>query len=289
MMYLCQNLIDCQKRSKRELIPAKLLTGLCLLALELSRHRTTSHAADITIEEQNWIYKVIWHLLEVYSLQCRRKSVHKKVLLRERKRHTARRIASARYADLSPDGGGGYPIQTWDGVPPPRLDLGWGTPLCKPGTGPPPPFRPGMRYPPLAGRGTNPPPPPRCGLTHKVKLLASPILWMRPVNIINVCMYDMHKSFQVEIHIGEYLRKKEEAVQAVALYLDALMEVGVSWYNGEYPLVLMDNLVFQWIKARQRFACIEVFHKLYRIEVSIKINCTSNDFYLCKILFRMMN
>ena len=149
MMYLCQNLIDCQKRSKRELIPTKLLTGLCLLALELSRHRTTSHVADITIEEQNWIYKVFLAIvIAIFSL------IPKKSVL----------------------------------------------------------------------------------------------------YIINVYLDDMHKSFQVEIHIGEYLRKKEEeAVQAVALYLDALMAVGVSWYNGEYPLVLMDNLVFQWIKARHSF------------------------------------
>ena len=89
----------------------------------------------------------------------------------------------------------------------------------------------------------------------------------------------MHKSFQVEIHIGEYLRKKEEeAVQAVALYLDALMEVGVSWYNGEYPLVLMDNLVFQWIKARHSFLLIKIaFHNKCRIEVFNKITCSSNN------------
>ena len=36
-------------------------------------------------------------------------AINKKVLLRERKKHTARRVASARYAALSPNGGGGYP------------------------------------------------------------------------------------------------------------------------------------------------------------------------------------
>ena len=41
---------------------------------------------------------------------------NKKVLLRKRKRHTTRRVASACYAGLSPDGGGGgYPIQSWMG------------------------------------------------------------------------------------------------------------------------------------------------------------------------------
>ena len=51
-----------------------------------------------------------------YSVKLRD---NKKVLLRERKRHTARRVASARYAGVG--GGevphpvmvGGYPIQSW--------------------------------------------------------------------------------------------------------------------------------------------------------------------------------
>ena len=43
---------------------------------------------------------------------------NKKALLRERKRHTARRVASARYADLS---GGGIPHPMSGGVPCPRL------------------------------------------------------------------------------------------------------------------------------------------------------------------------
>ena len=60
---------------------------------------------------------------------------NKKVLLRERKRHTARRVASARYADLSPDNG---PILLTRGLPHPVLDrryshpvsmgVPWGTP-----------------------------------------------------------------------------------------------------------------------------------------------------------------
>ena len=80
-------------------------------------------------------------------------SWNKKVLLHERKRHIACRVASARFADQSPDGGGGgtpsslgqgvphpvldggYPIQSWTGGTPsspgwgvpqyPHADLGW--------------------------------------------------------------------------------------------------------------------------------------------------------------------
>ena len=50
--------------------------------------------------------------------------VNKKVLLPERKRHTARRVASDRYAALS-NGGGYLPptIQTWMGYPPNHPDL----------------------------------------------------------------------------------------------------------------------------------------------------------------------
>ena len=79
--------------------------------------------------------------------------IHKKVLLRERKRHTARHLASARYAALSNDGGfpiqswtggysipgldeGAYPIQFWMGYPRGTPVQTWdGYPPSKPGTG----------------------------------------------------------------------------------------------------------------------------------------------------------
>ena len=100
---------------------------------------------------------------------------NKKVLLRERKRHTARRVVSARYAGGVPhpvmvggtpfSHGGGYPIQswwggypgypppsrpgmgyphhpdhhqTWDGVPPHHSDLGWVPPTIQTWDGVPP-------------------------------------------------------------------------------------------------------------------------------------------------------
>ena len=46
---------------------------------------------------------------------------NKKVLLRERKRHTTRRVASDPYAG----DGGGYPIQSWWGVPHPVMVGGY--------------------------------------------------------------------------------------------------------------------------------------------------------------------
>ena len=86
------------------------------------------------------------HLVVSSNLRCNTTHdfrCYKKVLLRERKRHTARRVASARYADLSRGGGGGLPHlrsgQTWDGVPPARPGMRYT---------PPPLGRPGMGYPP---------------------------------------------------------------------------------------------------------------------------------------------
>ena len=110
-----------------------------------------------------------------------------KVLLRERKRHIARRIAA-----LSSGGGGppqhpdlaGVPPpqplgwgtpQTWDGVPPHHPDLAEVPPHPWDGVPPPPPSRPGWHLPPPQTRdgvpplpsrhgwGTPPPPPSRPG------------------------------------------------------------------------------------------------------------------------------
>ena len=87
--------------------------------------------------------------------------VNKKVLLRERKRHTARRVASASYAALS-NGAGGVPHPVLAGTlqpsrpgqggtqgtphpdlslctPLPHPDLGWGTPPVQTCDGVPPP------------------------------------------------------------------------------------------------------------------------------------------------------
>ena len=128
----------------------------------------------------------------------------KKVLLRERKRHTARRVASARYVDLSPDrgvpypadGGGGYPSSPGLGVPHPVLggtpfqvwtggtphpDLGWRyppSPLQQDGVPPsqvwdggtPDLSRPGMGSvppPPIERMGYSPPSP-KCEQTENI-------------------------------------------------------------------------------------------------------------------------
>ena len=69
---------------------------------------------------------------------------NKKVLLRERKRHNACHVGSARYAALSSGGGvphprsGGYPDQVL------MVEGGTlGTPQSRPSLGTPPPSRPG--------------------------------------------------------------------------------------------------------------------------------------------------
>ena len=129
-----------------------------------------------------------WNLFEAQSIPFITKiNRNKKVLLRERKRHTARSVASARYAGAggtpSSHGagvphsvmvGGGYPIQSWwrdttgtplpsrpgRGTPPPTIKTwlryplpskpGWGTPLppSRLGWGTPPTIQTCLGYPP---------------------------------------------------------------------------------------------------------------------------------------------
>ena len=129
------------------------------------------------------------------------RKLNKKVLLREHKRHTTHHVANTPCAVLSPvDGGGGglphlwtggipiqddrgldrgtpcpqnplsYPCQVgwdtpyphWAGWVYPQVKAGWGTPWVKAGWGYPDPY----------------------GLTHKLKILPSPILRMRAVKNI---------------------------------------------------------------------------------------------------------
>ena len=68
---------------------------------------------------------------------------NKKVLLRERKRHTARRVVTTPFVVLTgyPPPPAGYPLPpgwTWQGTPPPRLDLAGYPPPAGPGRVPPP-------------------------------------------------------------------------------------------------------------------------------------------------------
>ena len=132
-----------------------------------------------------------------------KKNLNKKVLLRDRKRHTARCVANTRSYVLS-RGGGGVPQSqvgyhsSWTGIPPlpswdwgtspemtwdqeknlglgyfPRKDLGPGK---EPGTGVSPWKGPGTRDQGKNLRLGYPPPPPfPCGRTNKVKPLPSRI------------------------------------------------------------------------------------------------------------------
>ena len=127
---------------------------------------------------------------------------NKKVLLRERKRHTARRVAvaSACYSVLFRGQGGYldmvYPPQRWgtplskvgvppgDGVPPFKVGVPprrWGTLPCKAGLGTPL-SKAGLGPPPIQSLIGYPPPPVEVW-TDKLKTVPSPILRMRAVKI----------------------------------------------------------------------------------------------------------
>ena len=135
---------------------------------------------------------------------------NKKVLLRERKRHTDRHATSTRYAAPARGGTpGGAPIISWMGYPP---LAGWGTPHYELDGVPPtiswmgyPPTISWMGYPPpWAGWGSSPPwagwgtphhqldgvtphheldgvPPPGCGQINKLKILPPLVLRTRSV------------------------------------------------------------------------------------------------------------
>ena len=63
---------------------------------------------------------------------------------------------------------------------------------------PSPPARPGMGYSPYRDLRWGTPPPSRCGLTHKVKILPSPILRMRAVKIAT----NIKESFSLSLSLG---------------------------------------------------------------------------------------
>ena len=160
----------------------------------------SQYFTTITSEREKQVPRwCFFYLLQIHRMKH---SSNKKVLLRERKRHTARRVASARYDG----GGGGTPSQVQRGypVPGPGREVphprsregtlsqlrggtpsrpGWGEgvppsiqtwdgvipPWPDLGWGTPPPARPRMGYPHLPqDLGRVPPPPPgKCGLVSK--------------------------------------------------------------------------------------------------------------------------
>ena len=123
--------------------------------------------AKLTISYSFWIINIVvqftsnsinwqWQLPAI-SQHAKK---YKKVLVRERKRHTTRRISSTPSA-----GWGGYPIPGQGvgqdrGYPHPGVPI-LGYPLSRTGV----PSRKGSR---------TSTPPPRCGMTNKLKLLPSP-------------------------------------------------------------------------------------------------------------------
>ena len=114
---------------------------------------------------------------------------NKKVLLRERKSHTACRVASARFADGG--GGGQYPLQScmgegtpsslgWGGGTP-CPDLGWGTPHVRTWDAVHP--RPDLGWVPLVQIWDGVPPPPAS--VDRLKILPF-VLRMRAVSFFRV-------------------------------------------------------------------------------------------------------
>ena len=104
---------------------------------------------DLIVNNASWNRMIFHDLLANHSMSILPGFGRK----RDRKRHTARRVASARYAALSPDRVRGvYPIQSWMGVGGTPSSPGQGGTTSSPGWGyprvPPPLFSPGMGYPP---------------------------------------------------------------------------------------------------------------------------------------------
>ena len=141
----------------------------------------------------------LWVTHHIIVKQC---NFNKKVLLRERKRHTDRGVTST-------GGGGGTPA----GVPPARVPpTGYpphqGTPPTtiswKVGTPPP---SAGWGTPPISWMGYPPPvvqtwegrypPPPRCELTDKLKIL--PPLVLRPRSVKTQRVFKMCWQFAIEM------------------------------------------------------------------------------------------
>ena len=124
---------------------------------------------DTKLQARGGLFDLICNVSNVSSAGRSEEKLNKKVLLQERKRHTTRRVASARYSPLS--NRWGVPqvsptIQTWLGYPPPHHpDLA---------SVPPTPYLGWGISPPQTWDGVTPPPPPAS--VNRLKILPSPIL-----------------------------------------------------------------------------------------------------------------
>lgn len=64
MLYTLRILTATQKATNMDADGRKLLTGFCLQALEISRHRTTAASNTITQLEQDWLLKLETHVCD---------------------------------------------------------------------------------------------------------------------------------------------------------------------------------------------------------------------------------
>ena len=131
-----------------------MVTQFLQISLKKETHSPFSSVLTILFGVKDFMQDTLLLTVGISELTNTNIFLNKKVFLRERKRHTARRVASARYAGGQgvPHPvmvwGGTHPVM-WDGVPPHHPDLGWGTP---------PPSRRGMGYPPPSDVGWGIPP-----------------------------------------------------------------------------------------------------------------------------------
>ena len=111
---LCQT-----QKSTSQFVMQTNFYKMVIMLTELHQNKIEGYSSADSVHAKNFYMTEISH--------------NKKVLLREHKRHTARRVASARYAVLSnggggtpsSHGGGGYPIQSWWGGTPSSPDWWW--------------------------------------------------------------------------------------------------------------------------------------------------------------------
>ncbi len=65
---------------------------------------------------------------------------------------------------------------------------------------------------------------------------------------------------QLERKLTGYLADHvQDSAVFASLYLSAMTTLGASWYNGGYPLVLLNELIFMWTQVRTHLVGFQAF------------------------------